>query len=450
MTSEELMYSAKELLKEEVTTIAYDTWIKNIKIGKLTGDTITLIAESDIHKDFISEKYFDLISNTFKYITKKIYNIEILSQKELDSINAFEPDETDNEDLSGSDTYSISNLNPKYTFDTFVVGQNNNIAQATALAVSENPYTKYNPLFIYGGVGLGKTHLMHAIGNEMLKLNKNAKVLYVTSERFLNDLVYSIKQKSNKTELFRKKYRDVDLFLMDDVQFLSGKEAAQTELFHTFNELHENKKQIVFSADRPPKDIPVLEERLKSRFNWGLTVDVGLPDYETRLAILQRKSEEENFIIDNDILSFIAEKNITNIRDLEGILNNLIAYSSLLKSDITKEIAEKVVNDISMQNEKVITPDIILATVANYFSLDVDDLKSSKRSNAIAFPRQIGMYLCRTLLGLPYATISKVFNRKDHTTVMYAENKIKDEIKTVKETKLIVDSLTNILNEDKA
>lgn len=448
MTAEELMYSAKELLKEEVTTIAYDTWIKNIKISKLTEDTITLVAESDIHKDFISEKYFNLISNTFKYITKKIYNIEILSQKEVDSINAFEDKEDDS--TFSSDSYNISNLNPKYTFETFVVGQNNNIAQATALAVSENPYTKYNPLFIYGGVGLGKTHLMHAIGNQLLEYNKDAKILYVTSERFLNDLVYSIKQKSNKTELFRKKYRDVDLFLMDDVQFLSGKEAAQTELFHTFNELHENKKQIVFSADRPPKDIPILEERLKSRFNWGLTVDIGFPDYETRLAILQRKVEEENFVIDNEILSFIAEKDITNIRDLEGILNNLIAYSSLLKSDITKEIAEKVVNEISIQNEKILTPDIILNTVSNYFNLNIDDLKSSKRSNEISFPRQIGMYLCRTLLGLPYATISKVFNRKDHTTIMYAENKIKDEIKTIKETKLIVDSLTKILNDDKA
>lgn len=239
---------------------------------------------------------------------------------------------------------------------------------------------------------------MHAIGNEMLKLNNQAKILYVTSERFLNDLVYSIKQKSNKTELFRKKYRDVDLFLMDDVQFLSGKEAAQTELFHTFNELHENKKQIVFSADRPPKDIPVLEERLKSRFNWGLTVDIGYPDYETRLAILQRKVEEESFIISNEILSFIAEKEITNIRDLEGILNNLIAYSTLLKSDITKEIAEKVINEISLQSEKIITPDIIINTVSNYFNLNIDDLKSTKRTNEIAFPRQIGMYLCRTLL----------------------------------------------------
>lgn len=239
---------------------------------------------------------------------------------------------------------------------------------------------------------------MHAIGNEMLIHNNQAKILYVTSEKFLNDLVFSIKQKSNKTELFRKKYRDVDLFLMDDVQFLSGKEAAQTELFHTFNELYENKKQIVFSADRPPKDIPVLEERLKSRFNWGLTVDIGYPDYETRLAILQRKADEENFIISNEILSFIAEKEITNIRDLEGILNNLIAYSTLLKSEITKEITEKVINDISLQNEKVITPDIILNTIANYFNLNVDDLKSSKRTTYIAFPRQIGMYLCRTLL----------------------------------------------------
>ena len=291
---------------------------------------------------------------------------------------------------------------------------------------------------------------MHAIGNELARLNKDAKIVYVTSERFLNDLVYSIKQKSNKTELFRQKYRNVDLFLMDDVQFLSGKEAAQTELFHTFNELHENKKQIVFSADRPPKDIPVLEERLKSRFNWGLTVDIGFPDYETRLAILQRKVEEENMIVDNDILSYIAEKEITNIRDLEGILNKIIAISSLTKTEITREIAEKAVNEVSLQSEKLITPDIILNTVSNYFNLTIDDLKSSKRSNDIAFPRQIGMYLCRDLLGLPYATISKIFNRKDHTTVMYAENKIKNEIKVTKETKLIVDSLTDLLNSDKS
>lgn len=232
----------------------------------------------------------------------------------------------------------------------------------------------------------------------MLQSNPNAKILYVTSEKFLNELVQSIKDRSNKTELFRRKYRNIDLFLMDDVQFLSGKEAAQTELFHTFNELHENKKQIVFSADRPPKDIPVLEERLKSRFNWGLMVDIGLPDYETRLAILQNKVEEENIIIEPEILSYIAEKDITNIRDLEGILNKVVVLSTLLKMPITKEIAEKAVNELAMQNQNVVTPEYILKIVSNYFNINVDDLKSSKRSNDIAYPRQIAMFLCRSEL----------------------------------------------------
>lgn len=287
-------------------------------------------------------------------------------------------------------------------------------------------------------------------GNHLLANKPDAKVIYVTSEQFLNELVQSIKDRSNKTELFRKKYRNIDLFLMDDVQFLSGKEAAQTELFHTFNELHSNKKQIVFSADRPPKDIPILEERLKSRFNWGLIVDVGLPDYETKLAILQRKAEQDRIIIDYDILSYIAEKNITNIRELEGILNKVIAISTFVKIPITKDLVEKALNDLAIENENDINPEYIIKVVSQYFNMEENDLTSNKRSHEIAYARQIAMFLCRKELSLPYATIGKIFNKKDHTTVMYAEDKITQDIKNNNKTSLIVDSLLKILKDKKA
>lgn len=291
----------------------------------------------------------------------------------------------------------------------------------------------------------GKTHLMQAVANKVLEDRPSCKILYVSSEKFLNDLVTSIRNRESDTEEFRQKYRNIDLFLMDDVQFLSGKEAAQLELFNTFNHLYENKKQIVLSADQPPKDIPVLEERLKSRFNQGVIVDIGIPNYETRLAILKQKAEEKNIIIEDYILGLIAEKINTNIRDLEGVLNKVVLFSSLINTPITIEATEKAINEISLERESVITPNSIIEVISQYFNIPTKDILSSKKSKEIVFPRQIAMYLCRSKLDLPYKRVGEIFGKKDHTTIMHAETKISEAIKNDKNTKLIVDSVDNIL-----
>ena len=283
---------------------------------------------------------------------------------------------------------------------------------------------------------------MQAIANDILKNKPNTKILYVSSEKFLNELINSIKNRSSDTEEFRQKYRSVDVLIMDDVQFLSGKESAQQELFNTFNS---KGKQIVLSADKAPKNIPVLEERLKSRFNQGVIVDIGQPDFETRLAILKVKSEEKNIIIDDNILSLIADKIDTNIRDLEGVLNKVVVIASFTKMPITREITEKAINEISLERENSITPDVILDVIAKYFNIQKKDLLSTKKSQEIVFPRQIAMYLCRSELNLPYKKIGDIFGKKDHTTIMHAEAKIKNSITMEKNTKLIVESVENIL-----
>ena len=286
---------------------------------------------------------------------------------------------------------------------------------------------------------------MQAIANDILKNKPNTKILYVSSEKFLNEVINSIKNRSSDTEEFRQKYRNVDLLIMDDVQFLSGKESAQQELFNTFNDLHSQGKQIVLSADKAPKNIPVLEDRLKSRFNQGVIVDIGQPDFETRLAILKVKAEEKNIIIEDNILSLIADKIDTNIRDLEGVLNKVVVIASFTKMPITREITEKAINEISLERENSITPDVILDVIAKYFNVQKKDLLSTKKSQEIVFPRQIAMYLCRSELNLPYKKIGDIFGKKDHTTIMHAETKIKNSITMEKNTKLIVESVENIL-----
>ena len=343
--------------------------------------------------------------------------------------------------------YATTNLNPKYTFSTFVVGNNNRFAHAAALAVAEAPAASYNPLYLYGGVGLGKTHLMHAIGNEILRNNKNSKILYVTSENFTNQLINAIKDNTN--DQFRNKYRSIDILLIDDIQFIAGKERIQEEFFHTFNTLYESGKQIILSSDKPPKDIQLLEDRLKSRFEWGIMADISNPDYETRLAILRKKAQLDNILIDDEILSTIATRIDSNIRELEGTLNKLIATASLTHSPITLEMAEKAINDIVSQKEKVISSEFIQETVGKYFNINPKDLRGSKRSNDITFPRQIAMYLCRNVANMSLPQIGKDFGKRDHTTVMHACNKIEKDIKESKETKLIVESVKNILLESK-
>ncbi len=288
---------------------------------------------------------------------------------------------------------------------------------------------------------------MHAIGNEILRKNRNSNILYVTSEKFTNQLINAIKD--NKTDQFRNLYRNIDVLLIDDIQFIAGKERIQEEFFHTFNTLHENGKQIILSSDRPPKDMQLLEDRLKSRFEWGLIADISSPDYETRLAILRKKAQLENVLVDDEILSNIANRIDSNIRELEGALMKLIAESSLINTPITMEMAERAINNIVSQKDKVISSDFIQDTVAKYFNISIKDLRSSKRSNDIAFPRQIAMYLCRNVAQMSLPQIGKEFGKRDHTTVMHACNKIEKEMKDNSNTKLIVESVKKLLVSDK-
>ena len=439
----DLLTKAKELLKEETTKISYETWIKILEIQSADNDHIVLLTSTDFQKNIVSSKYLDLLTNTFNYLTNKDCSVSIVSREELETASN-NSDLSDTTKIEAPINYVTTNLNPKYTFSTFVVGNNNRFAHAAALAVAEAPASSYNPLFIYGGVGLGKTHLMHAIGNEILRNNKNSKILYVTSEAFTNELINAIKDNTN--DQFRNKYRGIDILLIDDIQFIAGKERIQEEFFHTFNTLYESGKQVILSSDKPPKDIPLLEDRLKSRFEWGIIADISNPDYETRLAILRKKAQIDNIIIDDEILSAIATRIDSNIRELEGTLNKLIATASLTSNrQITMEMAEKAINDIVSQQEKVISATYIQETVGKYFNINPKDLKGSKRSNDITFPRQIGMYLCRNVANMSLPQIGKDFGKRDHTTVMHACNKIEKEIKTNSNTKLIVESVKNIL-----
>lgn len=437
---DELLTKAKELLKEETTSISFDTWIKDLDIESMNSGNVVLITPTSFKKDYLDSKYHELLVNTFKFLTNKECSVSIISAEERKGESN---QRTSNTSISNTN----ESLNPKYTFDSFVVGNNNRFAHAASLAVAEAPATSYNPLFIYGGVGLGKTHLMHAIGNEILKSNKNSNILYVTSEKFTNQLINGIKD--NKMEQFRNRYRNIDVLLIDDIQFIAGKERIQEEFFHTFNTLHENGKQIIISSDRPPKDINLLEDRLKSRFEWGLIADISNADYETRLAILRKKAQIDNILIDDEILSNIATRIDSNIRELEGALNKLIARASLINSPITMEMAEWAINEIVTSKDKVISSSYIQETVAKYFNIDPKDLIGIKRSNDVVFPRQIAMYLCRCVPQLSLPQIGKDFGNRDHTTVLHACNKIEREIKENKNTKLIVDSVKNILLADK-
>ena len=440
---DELLNKLKELLEDEVSKISFETWIKPLGIRAIEKDNIVFTTVSEYQKDFIENKFNSLIFNTLRYITNKDWTFSVIDlSKETEENNNIIADKKSNVPEAELES-NHSTLNPKYTFETFVVGNNNRFAHAAALAVGNEPGKSYNPLFLYGGVGLGKTHLMHAIGNRIVEDNTASNVLYVTSEKFTNQLINAIKD--NKTEIFRNKYRNIDVLLIDDIQFIAGKDRVQEEFFHTFNTLRENGKQIIISSDKPPRDIEFLEDRLKSRFEWGLLADISCPDYETRLAILRKKAQDENIIIDDSILSDIATKIDSNIRELEGVFNKIVARASLTHSPITIELAENIINEFKYESEKVISSDFIKETVSKYFSIDKEELAGSKRSNDIAFPRQIAMYLCREVANMSFPQIGVDFGKRDHSTVMHAYKKIAKEIKEKTNTKLIVESVKNII-----
>ncbi len=441
MDGKEIVEKMQEALSKEIPSITYSTYLAPLDFESLEGNHITFKCDSPYVKELAETRYASLLLNALKHITNRdltfsVHEINDTSENPNQEVISSMKSE---EEID----YSQQSLNPKYTFDTFVVGNNNRFAHAAALAVGDNPAKTYNPLFIYGGVGLGKTHLMQAIGNRILQNNRRMNIVYVTSEKFTNHLINSIRD--GKNDPFRNKYRNADALLIDDIQFIAKKERVQEEFFHTFNTLYENGKQIIISSDKPPRDIPFLEDRLKSRFEWGLLADISCPDYETRVAILRKKALDEGIIIDDSIVANIATKIDSNIRELEGVFNKIVARASLTHSPITIELAENVINEFISKREKVISSDFIQDVVSKYFSIDRKELSGDKRSNDIAFPRQIAMYLCRDVANMSFPQIGADFGNRDHSTVMHAYKKIEKEIKEKNNTKLIVESVKNII-----
>ena len=440
------------ILKEEheVSDVSYRTWLQPLTPYSFKGNTVTIIVPEQTFLAYVKKKYGLLLKVTISEFLDQDCDVDFKVKDQIEEEKQAQAPSLiqKNKAVVSPDVIQSANLNPKYTFDTFVVGSNNNLAHAAALAVAESPGEIYNPLFIYGGVGLGKTHLMHAIAHFILKNNPSAKILYVSSETFTNELIDAIRNKNNITTTeFREKYRNNDVLLIDDIQFIIGKESTQEEFFHTFNTLYESKKQIIISSDRPPKDFETLEERLRSRFEWGLIVDISPPNYETRMAILRKKEELEGYNVDNSILDYIATNVKSNIRELEGSLNKLVAYSKLTRSEINMEFAENVLKDIISPNaHREITPDLIIQIVAEHFGITTADISSQKRSNEIAYPRQIAMYLCRSMTDVPYETIGNYMGKRDHSTIKYGVDKIAKDMNSNESLKNTVDIITKKIN----
>jgi chromosomal replication initiator protein len=438
-----------DIIKSELSEVSFNTWIKSCEPLSISSDTLKISVPNSFTQDILDKRYKVLVANSIKAVCSKLYTIEFI----IMSDNYDKEDDKANPDNNKTSKSIIVNdemsstLNPKYTFNSFVIGNSNRFAHAASLAVAESPAKAYNPLFIYGGVGLGKTHLMHAIGHYILEGNPNAKVVYVSSEKFTNELINAIKD--DKNEEFRNKYRNVDILLIDDIQFIAGKERTQEEFFHTFNALHDANKQIILSSDRPPKEIPTLEDRLRSRFEWGLIADIQVPDFETRMAILKKKADVENLNVANEVMGYIATKIKSNIRELEGALIRIIAYSSLTNREVTVDLASEALKDIiSKKQGKHVTIDLIQDVVSSYFNLRVEDLKSQRRTRNVAYPRQIAMYLSRKLTDMSLPKIGEEFGGRDHTTVIHAYEKISENLKTDDSLQHTVNDITKKLTQN--
>lgn len=430
------------------SNISYNTWIAPLTVYEIRDNTVYILVKLRASLEHIEEKYLLPFKVCIAEVTGIEYEVAFVTDNQT---TIQEKRENTVKRNRVNAIYEKANLNPKYTFDTFVVGSNNSFAHAASLAVAESPGEIYNPLFIYGGVGLGKTHLMHSIAHFILENDPSKKVLYVTSEAFTNELIDALKVGKNGNELamttFREKYRNNDVLLIDDIQFIIGKESTQEEFFHTFNSLHSAKKQIIISSDKPPKDMEILEERFRSRFEWGLIADITLPDYETRMAILHKKEEMEGYNISEEVIKYIATNIKSNIRELEGAFNKVMASSKLEKKEVTLELAEQALKDIISPNEqKVITPDYIISVVAEHYHVTVADLCGNKRSSKIVMPRQIAMYLCRDIIDTSLKTIGKNLGDRDHTTVMHGIEKIENELKVNDNLRNSIDTLKKKIN----
>lgn len=427
------------IINTKLSKPSFDTWFKATKIVSLNDRSIVISAPTTFAVEWLESRYTKLVATTvFEYLGKQVDVSFVIEESAIpEQAPVFkEPPAPVQVEENGSNM-----LNPKYTFDTFVIGSGNRFAHAASLAVAEAPARAYNPLFLYGGVGLGKTHLMHAIGHYILEHNPSSKVLYISSEKFTNEFINSIRD--NRAESFRNKYRNIDILLIDDIQFIAGKESTQEEFFHTFNALHEERKQIIISSDRPPKEIPTLEERLRSRFEWGLITDIQPPDLETRIAILRKKAKAENLDIPNEAMMYIANQIDTNIRELEGALIRVVAYSSLINQDITTHLAAEALKDIIPSSRpKMITIQDIQQRVGEYYNLRLEDFKARKRTKAIAFPRQIAMYLSRELTDFSLPKIGDAFGGRDHTTVIHAHEKISQQLKSDQDLYKVINNIT--------
>jgi len=445
------------ILKREyqITEISYESWLKPLELFQIEDNKLYITYNGDqssMTLGYITRKFTTPLITTIADVAGITFDeIIILSQEESKKINQ----EKNIDFIKVKETpvsekkIGNSTINPKFTFDNFVVGRNNRFAQTAALAVAESPGEFYNPLYIYGGPGLGKTHLMQAIGNHIENQNPNTHILYVTSEEFTNEVIENMRTNNNVTAMqrFRDKYRTVDVLMVDDIQFIIGKEATQEEFFHTFNALHAMGKQIVISSDKPPKDMETLDDRFKSRFDMGLMADIGYPDYETRMAILNKKIEEKNFNLDESIRKYIAENIQSNIREIEGALNKLIAFSRLEKIDITMEIAERELqNFISPNVSREITPQLIIEVVAEHFNTTVDQMASKNRSSQVVRPRQIAMYLCNNMTDTSLQAIGTLLGGRDHSTIIHGANKIEEEINSDESTRNLVETIKKKIN----
>jgi len=437
----------KYLVKEYgITEVSYNTWLRPLKVHDVKDHVITILINDERigppSINIIKNKYELLLKVSIEEIMNEAYDVNFVLASQINSMEKLDKPVT-----SRKPNNVPTFLNPRYTFDTFVVGGNNEFARAASLAVAENPGEIYNPLFIYGGVGLGKTHLMHSIAHFVLEQNPDTRVLYVTSEKFTNELIEAIQKKT--TIQFREKYRSIDILLIDDIQFIIGKESTQEEFFHTFNTLHEAKKQIIISSDRPPKEMLTLEDRLRSRFEHGLMADIQPPDYETRMAILKKKEELDGLKIDEEVLRYIATNIKSNIRELEGALTKIVAFSRLKKRELNLLLAEEALQDIISPNEKkVITPELIVDVVAEHYNISSSDIYSKDKSRTISYPRQVVMYLCRKLTDLSVTDIGKALGGRDHSTVLHGFDKITKDIEKDSTIQNTIDVLIKKINPD--
>lgn len=435
--TEHLWQRMLALIENELSTATFVTYVTTISPIAYQNNTLSLEVASEFNRNQLRmDRYLQIIQRAAEQVTGQHCDIEFLlpSERQIQKLEVDLPD-----------TPTIT-LNAHYTFDSFVIGSSNRFAHAAASAVSDNPGKSYNPLFIYGGVGLGKTHLMHAIGNKILLSNADARIMYVTSEKFTNELIAAIR--NDRNEEFRARFRNVDVLMIDDIQFISNKEGTQEEFFHTFNALYDAQKQIIISSDKPPKEIPTLEERLRSRFEWGLIADIQPPDHETRVAILQKKAIMDHINVSQEVLHYIANRVESNIRELEGSLTRVMAYSSLIGQPPSLKTAADALKDFyPTEEDREVDVHFIQEVVADYYQLNVEALISKKRSRDIAYPRQIAMYLTRELTPLSLPKIGEAFGGRDHTTVMHACEKIAHEIQSDERVKISVDDLTKRLYE---